>query len=155
MALFKVVPVRDYTEMATLRNQSLVTDPQAFYFDPLGDRPWKLCHWFRAMFENGVQVGIAQLAEYPDENPSVHLQGLWVEPWHRGQGIATELVRYAERFTRYVWNKDELGLWIIDGSDAARELYLKLGYRPTGREGGLPDGRYEREYSRKLGDEVG
>lgn len=56
---------------------------------------------------------------------------MWVDPGHRGSGIAQELVAVVAR-----WAADEgateLGLDVTDRAVGARRLYERLGFRPTG-----------------------
>jgi ribosomal protein S18 acetylase RimI-like enzyme len=64
----------------------------------------------------------------PDDR---YLSHLWVAPEARRSGIATRLIRemlrrLREDGVRRAW------LWVLDGNEAARSLYLGLGFAPAG-----------------------
>ena len=73
-------------------------------------------------------VGAAARSAHPD---AVEVNHLHVRDSHRGQGIGTGLIGHAERLasSRGV---ARVVLAVEDDNDAARGLYLRLGYRPTG-----------------------
>lgn len=65
----------------------------------------------------------------PDGAPQ--LGAMWVDPAWRRRGVAAVLeaeVRAAARSA----GAAEVGLWVTDGNDTAREVYERLGYRATG-----------------------
>jgi GNAT superfamily N-acetyltransferase len=69
-------------------------------------------------------------AYVPDDTPM--LVAMWVRPAARGLGISdlliTDVLRWAgeNRWSRVV-------LRVADGNDAARKLFLRHGFEPTGR----------------------
>jgi len=83
--------------------------------------------WTIVRHENET-VGLVG-AYVPDDTPM--LVALWVRPGARGLGISdlliTDVLRWAEdtRWSRVV-------LRVADGNDAARKLFLRHGFEPTG-----------------------
>ena len=73
-------------------------------------------------------VGAAARSAHPD---AVEVNHLHVRDSHRGQGIGTGLIGHAELLasSRGV---AQMVLAVEDDNAAARALYLRLGYRPTG-----------------------
>jgi ribosomal protein S18 acetylase RimI-like enzyme len=87
--------------------------------------------------QDGADVGLAGVFAEPDPPGRMHLISMWVDPRHRRQGVARALVDLvigwaAER------QASELVLWVADHNDAARRLYERLGFRPTGESQPLP-----------------
>jgi len=67
----------------------------------------------------------------PDEDTPM-LIALWVSPRHRGRGVGDALV--SEVFQWAAENRwSQVVLRVADGNDAARKLFLRQGFRPTGR----------------------
>ncbi len=67
-----------------------------------------------------------------------YLEYMWVSPEFRRSGITADLFKVALEYLRdkgipTVW------LWVLDGNDAARRLYLKRGFASTGIKQPLPD----------------
>ena len=87
--------------------------------------------------QDGADVGLAGVFAEPDPPGRMHLISMWVDPRHRRQGVARALVDLvvgwaAER------QASEVVLWVADQNDAARRLYERLGFRPTGERQPLP-----------------
>jgi ribosomal protein S18 acetylase RimI-like enzyme len=74
-------------------------------------------------------LGIARASDIgPDER---YLEYLWISPKRRRSGLAENLIRASlERLAAtgitVVW------LWVLDGNEAARQLYEKCGFISTG-----------------------
>jgi GNAT superfamily N-acetyltransferase len=67
-----------------------------------------------------------------------YLEYMWVSPEFRRSGITADLFKVALECLRdkgipAVW------LWVLDGNDVARRLYLKRGFASTGIKQPLPD----------------
>ena len=79
--------------------------------------------------DDGEPAGLVG-AYVPDEDTPM-LVAMWVRPGSRGRGVGdaliTDVVRWAEenRWSRVV-------LRVADGNDAARGLFLRHGFVPTG-----------------------
>ena len=86
---------------------------------------------------SGVDVGLARIFAEPDAPGRMHLVSLWVDPSYRRRGVAHALVDRA-----VAWAVDrrarEVILWVADQNTAARRLYKRIGFRPTGERQPLP-----------------
>lgn len=71
------------------------------------------------------------------EEGGVHLLSLWVAPEARTRGVGSLLVDEVVAGAREV-GAEEVRLWIVDANEAARALYLRKGFTPTGRTMRLP-----------------
>jgi ribosomal protein S18 acetylase RimI-like enzyme len=74
-------------------------------------------------------LGATRGADIPVDDR--YLSYLWVAPPARGRGVGTTLVtrmlmHLRERDVPRVW------LWVLDGNDAAHQLYRKVGFESTG-----------------------
>lgn len=92
--------------------------------------------WFLAWTEARV-VGVAVGIDDPDAVDARHLVGMWVEPAHRGRGVADDLVAAVT-----AWAVEDgavaLALWVVDHNPRARRFYERLGFVATGERGPLP-----------------
>ena len=86
--------------------------------------------------EDGVAVGMTAVVAEPVPG-RMQLVGMWVDPRHRHRGIAQALIDQAVR-----WSRDhqarELIAWVVERNTAARVLYERVGFRPTGVRQPLP-----------------
>jgi GNAT superfamily N-acetyltransferase len=92
-----------------------------------------------AAVDDGRFVGLAAGFDEDEEGvpEGVHLVAMWVDPAARRQGIGAALVEAVVS-----WGRDrgapEIHLWVADGNEAARSLYLRVGFEPTGVRQPLP-----------------
>jgi GNAT superfamily N-acetyltransferase len=137
---------QDWELLREMRLASLADSPDAFWAtlaDESGyDRyQWeafvRAAAWFVASTGSGDRVGIAGAltrAEAPDEP---ELIGMWVAPAARGHGVGAALVDAV-----CAWATEQaapvIGLWVIDGNDPARGVYLRAGFIETGERAPLP-----------------
>ena len=84
-------------------------------------------------------VGLAAGFDDDEEGvpPGVHLVAMWVDPAVRRQGVGADLVEAVVSWARE-FGAPEVHLWVADGNDAARSLYRRLGFEPTGVRQPLP-----------------
>jgi ribosomal protein S18 acetylase RimI-like enzyme len=72
-----------------------------------------------------------------EEDGTAHVLGMWVAPEARGRGVGRRLLD-----TVTGWARDqslhELALWVAEPNTAARTLYERYGFRPTGERQPLP-----------------
>jgi ribosomal protein S18 acetylase RimI-like enzyme len=122
-----------------LRLRELREDPDAFgsTLESEQDRPdadWDF--WVRdsiIAFDGDTPVGMANLKLEPDE---ARLFGMWVAPEARGKGVAELLARaLIERA-----GDRPILLCVAEPATAARRLYERLGFTPTGTTGELRPG---------------
>lgn len=81
----------------------------------------------------GETVGVVG-AYVPDDTPM--LVAMWVRPGTRGLGVGGELITDVLRWAaENRWSR--VVLRVADGNDAARKLFLRHGFEPTGRRAPL------------------
>ncbi|MGV9305425.1 N-acetyltransferase family protein [Nonomuraea sp. NPDC003727] len=90
--------------------------------------------WFVAT-RDGQDTGLAcGFEEHPGH---VHLVSMWVAPEARGQGQADRLLDEVVAWAR-ARDAEEIGLWAVDANTAARALYTRRGFIPSGKVMALP-----------------
>jgi ribosomal protein S18 acetylase RimI-like enzyme len=87
--------------------------------------------------EGGVDVGLAAVFAEPDAPGRMHLVSMWVDPGYRRRGVARALVDQAVRWAAERRAREVI-LWVADQNTAARRLYERIGFRPTGERQPLP-----------------
>jgi len=94
---------------------------------------------FAAVDDTGRFAGLAAGFEDDEEGPpgSVHLVAMWVDPAVRRQGLGAALTAAVVGWARGR-GAPEVHLWVADGNDPARALYLREGFTPTGGKAPLP-----------------
>lgn len=98
--------------------------------------------------EDGVGVGLARGAV---EDDSAWLHSLWVDPRHRGHGIAQRLVQAVEEWARA--RSTRVTLDVVPDNAPAIALYARLGYVPSSEPGEpLPGGGNELRMVKQLVD---
>jgi len=60
--------------------------------------------------------------------------GVYVKPQHRGKGVGRSLMEEVLRRVRSQPQLEQVTLAVASGQDAARKLYLQLGFEIYGRE---------------------
>jgi ribosomal protein S18 acetylase RimI-like enzyme len=87
--------------------------------------------------EDDAGIGMAAIFAVADTPGRMHLVGMWVHPQHRRRRVAQALVEEAVR-----WAAErraiEVVLWVADHNIAARKLYERVGFQPTGERQPLP-----------------
>ncbi len=88
---------------------------------------------------DGKVVGLLGVTrEKASPQDKYYLEYMWVAPESRRSGIASDLIKVAlgrlgDKGITTAW------LWILNGNDTARRLYLQCGFTSTGIEQPLPD----------------
>ncbi|GAA0945122.1 GNAT family N-acetyltransferase [Nonomuraea longicatena] len=90
--------------------------------------------WFAATAGGRIVGLVCGLEEHPGH---VHLLSMWVDPAARGTGVGTRLVEEVVAWAR-AREAVEIGLWAVDRNHAARALYARFGFVPSGRVMALP-----------------
>jgi ribosomal protein S18 acetylase RimI-like enzyme len=88
-------------------------------------------------WEGGDGIGLAAIFAVDDAPERMHLVGMWVDPRHRRRGVARALVERAVRWAEQRQAREVI-LWVADHNTAARMLYERVGFRPTGQRQPLP-----------------
>lgn len=131
----------EWIRLRTIRLGALAAEPNAFGTARKHDLGWSreqwretLSHnvWLRASTSDGAIKGVVAFLPTdtkPDGAPQ--LGAMWVEPDARGQGIARKLCAAVADLAR-ADGAQMLGLWVVDGNDAAAAAYSRLGFRTSG-----------------------
>ena len=105
---------------------------------------------------DGEPVGIVALVPDGGDHSRGELVSMWVDPHHRGTGLAGRLVEAACALGR-IDGIREATLWVATGNAAARRLYERCGFVSTGAQQPVrldePD-RLEEQMRRALYDVV-
>ncbi len=120
-----------------LRLRALREDPDAFGSTLDREEAQPVSDWASfwvsnslIAFDDDTPVGMAHLKI---DGGEANLFGMWVAPEARGRGVAEALARaLIERA-----GERPITLCVAEGAHAARRLYERLGFRPTGTEGTL------------------
>jgi ribosomal protein S18 acetylase RimI-like enzyme len=138
----------DWEELRELRLRALADAPDAFASTRGQEAAFAEEVWRRraeggpgsASFiasQDGTDTGMAAIFVEPNVPGRAHLVGMWVDPRHRRRGVASALIDQALRWAGERRAR-EMVLWVADHNTAARELYRRLGFRPTGERQPLP-----------------
>jgi ribosomal protein S18 acetylase RimI-like enzyme len=87
--------------------------------------------------DGSAPAGMTTVRLEGGQPPRGHLLGMWVDPAHRGLGVAGELIDAAAGWAR-ARGATELVLWVVDGNAAALRAYRRAGFGPTGDHQPLP-----------------
>jgi GNAT superfamily N-acetyltransferase len=98
---------------------------------------------------DGRPVGTATLIGDRRVASGREIVAMWVRPDARGQGIASQLLTHLVEVAR-TDGASRIALWVADGNDAARRVYLAAGFEPTGDRDVIRDGLGEELLARVL-----
>ena len=127
----------DWRTLRDVRLAALAEAPYAYAATLAGERPLGEADWreriapalWVVVVRNDEHAGLAGVFVQADGVPM--LISVWVNPAHRGKGVGdallTEMFRWLKekRWSRVV-------LRVAEGNDAARGLFLRHGFVPTG-----------------------
>lgn len=136
-----------WSRLRDIRLSALRDDPLAFLATYERESAYDEQRWrqefsrgeWNVMLASDQDVGIVGATREPDTPPhECHLEFLWIKPGSRRAGVATMLLRTVldrlrDSGVRTVW------LWILNGNDPARALYLQFGFQSTNVRQALPD----------------
>lgn len=91
--------------------------------------------WWVATRDGGDVGLVCVLLE--DGGAAAHLLSMWVAPEARTGGVGSRLVDAALAWARSM-QAEEIGLWAVDRNQAARALYTRKGFTPSGKVMALP-----------------
>ena len=142
----RVIPLReeDWATLREIRLAALKHDPGAFgstldreqgYDQETWCSRLGASRWFMAL-DGGQPCGIVAGRD-ADRSDERELISLWVDPGHRGRGLARLLVEAVIGWAR-LQGARRLLLWVVDENDGAQRLYARTGFRPTGRHKLVP-----------------
>ncbi len=101
------------------------------------------------VFVDGRPVGTATLIGDRRLAAGREIVAMWVRPDARGQGIAGQLLANLVEVAR-ADGATRIALWVADGNEAARRVYLAAGFEPTGDRDVIRDGLGEELLARAL-----
>ncbi|WP_069162570.1 GNAT family N-acetyltransferase [Nocardia altamirensis] len=87
-------------------------------------------------FLDDVPVGMGAGAR-PEGPNAPTLTSMWVAPEARGKGVGDALVLAVLDWARSE-HFDRIALWVLDGNDAAEQLYRRHGFARTGQKEAMP-----------------
>jgi predicted GNAT family acetyltransferase len=141
----------DAEGLRQIRLRALLSDPGAF--DSTYEREAQLPpeDWIRRANEASIgeqqslfvvvaSMGfVAMAGAYtPSDQTSVRrLYGMWVAPESRSAGLGQQLIDAITTWSISA-GAERLQLWVVDNNLAARRLYARAGFRPTGVSQPLP-----------------
>jgi ribosomal protein S18 acetylase RimI-like enzyme len=140
--------VADWAALRRLRLRALADAPGAFASTleselAFGDHVWRqragdapAAATFVAS-EGGADIGLARIFAEADPPGRTHLVSMWVDAGHRRRGVARALIDRAIGWATE-HRAQEVILWVADQNAAARRLYERAGFRPTGERQPLP-----------------
>lgn len=116
---------------------------------------------WRATFEGAIwliarqpyrTLGLARSAQEPPFPWLRNIESVWVEPTFRRRGVTRRMLANLTETERCV-GVTELRAWVLDGNDAARRAWQRLGFAPTGERQPLPgtDDRMEERFRLRIG----
>lgn len=158
---FRFLSPAEWRLLRDVRLDALKDSPTAFlssYEDEAGygDEAWADQfdggEWLVDVSAAGTVLAVVGATTGPDIDPDDrYLSHLWVAPAARRTGLATELVGEMLRHLR-ASGRRRAWLWVLDGNDAARALYRKLGFVSTEIRQSLQADptRYEERFTRPL-----
>lgn len=128
----------DWRTLRDVRLAALADAPHAYGSTLAVERTFDETRWrdrfgnarWAVAVRNAENAGLVGVLTLEPDTPT--LISMWVSPAHRGRGVGdaliTEILRWAaeNRWSRVV-------LRVADGNDAARRLFLRHGFTPTGR----------------------
>jgi GNAT superfamily N-acetyltransferase len=128
----------DWALLREVRLAALADAPHAYGSTLAREEGFGEPDWRRRLSGDGVwvaalrdEVPVGLAGAYLPERDTPMLVAMWVRPGHRGlrvgDGLITAIVDWAaeNRWSRVV-------LRVADGNDAARKLFLRAGFEPTG-----------------------
>lgn len=146
----------DWELMRALRLATLSDAPRAFGSSFEEERTFTESYW-QARASSGHSLRASDDGEpagtvgvRPDEDGNQLMVWMWVVPAYRGSGVADLLVEAAVAMAAGC-GSDSLRLWVETENTAARKLYARHGFEPTGRTEpmrGIP-GRIQLEMVRR------
>ena len=150
MAAIHDITEDDWRLLRAVRLRALRDAPHAFTAD-YGDEADHDERWWRERlrsnlwllaFQDGTAappIGVIAATREPVAPAGdPFLSSLWVDPGHRRQGVARELIEAAAALVA-ARGAAAVSLWVLDNNKAAHSLYEAAGFRPTGDRQMAPD----------------
>lgn len=129
----------DWKIWRDVRLASLADAPYAFGSTLAREQRFAEADWRRRVSpENGLAAvafldseAVGTVGVYTPDSGEALLVAVWVHPGARGRGVGDALVAEALAWCREHGHA-QVELRVADGNDAARKLFLRNGFTPTG-----------------------
>ncbi len=144
MAFVQRASEDDWRDVRLVRLSALADSPSAFGssleeeegFSEADWRGWARSSPVFIALADGAPIGM--VAAFPgDPSEDRRLVALWVNPDHRGDGVASALVSHVEDWARQD-GAERLTLWVAQTNEPARALYQSHGFAGSERRKSLP-----------------
>lgn len=137
----------DWARVREIRLRALREDPGVFGSSLEREERFKEKHWrmrtrtvptWIAIDADGLTRGlVSMLLEPGSPTDDRHIVSLWVAPEARRRGIGWALLDTV-RQAAIADKARTLSLWLVDGNNAAGDLYVRAGFARTGERMALP-----------------
>ena len=157
MVLVREVDADDWEVLRDVRLDALQEAPYAFGSTyareaPFTEEQWRArlaartVNFFAFTGEAADPAGLA--AVFLGDGPA-ELVSMWVRPAARGRGVGEALISAAAEWAK-ARDHDTLYLWVAEVNPAARKLYERCGFTPTGEEQPFPNDTSRVEFRMSL-----
>jgi GNAT superfamily N-acetyltransferase len=145
MVVVREVSPDDWEVLRDVRLAALLEAPSAFGSTYAREAPFTREQW-RARINARSVTFFAHLPQSPEpaglagiylENGVPDLVSMWVRPSARGHRVGEALITAAADWVK-AHHHDALLLWVTESNTAARTLYERCGFMPTGDRQQLP-----------------
>lgn len=146
MAVVRAVTVDDWELMRDVRLAALAEAPYAFGSTHAREATFTEAQWRGRISERSVtffaydepdDVAPAGLGGVLVTDGATELVSMWVRPACRGRRVGEALIDSSVRWARER-SFPVLCLWVTESNAAARRLYARCGFTPTGERQALP-----------------
>jgi ribosomal protein S18 acetylase RimI-like enzyme len=137
----------DWRLVQEVRLRALREDPDVFGASLAREERFVESHWrmrlrtsttWIAVDDGGVGRGIVTMMQEPGSpTDDRHVVSLWVAPEARRQGVGWTLLD-AVRTAAAAQDARTVSLWLVDGNNAAGDLYVRAGFTRTGERQVVP-----------------
>jgi ribosomal protein S18 acetylase RimI-like enzyme len=126
----------EWVKLRKIRLTALRESPQAFLSTYARESVYEADRWraefIRGNWYTGIVMGgpVSLLGVTREPGMPVHeryLEYLWVSPEHRRSGMAIEMLKVVLKRLRAAKVRTVF-VWVLDGNDAARNLYERIGF---------------------------
>ena len=147
MTEIRVVREDDWRVMRDIRLEALRESPAAFGSSYAREVVFTEAGWRRRASGHGFFAYLPDLDDLPvglaggieEGAGTAQLVSMWVRPQARGRKVGAALVMAVVDWARGR-GLSQLNLWVTDSNQAARALYERCGFTPTGQHQPLPSG---------------
>jgi GNAT superfamily N-acetyltransferase len=146
MVLVREVDSREWEALRDIRLAALREAPSAFGATYAREAPFTREQWLGRLECSDAVTFFAWLPELTEpaglagaieEDGTVEVVSMWVRPGARGHGVGAALVGAAADWAK-ARDHEALYLWVTETNAAARLLYERCGFIPTGERQPLP-----------------